>query len=175
MSYDYSRGLNYALYLLSLQMRTAFEVREKLLNKEMSEGMVDQIISYLYEHNFLDDVVYAQSFIRSRRHKYGDYRIKADLKRKGVSLEDIQKGYEMFVVEEDDGDGSGETLEIVRNVLDKKIAITTIDWDRIKTDYKYKYGLYQKLARFLAGRGFSGDSIKKVVSERLAEEFIDES
>lgn len=174
MSYDYTRGLNYALYLLSLQMRTAHEVRDKLLSKEMSEEMVEQIISYLSEHHFLDDVVYAQSYVRSRRHKFGDYRIKADLKRKGVSAEDIQKGYAALADEEETEDAP-EDNNYIQRVLDKKIAATTIDWDRLKTDYKYKYSLYQKLARFLASRGFSGDVIKNVISERLAEEFIDET
>lgn len=174
MAYDYSRGLNYALYLLSLQMRTAYEIREKLLGKEMPEEMVEQIISYLSEHKFIDDVVYAQSFVRSRRHKYGDYRIKADLKRKGVSLEDIQKGY-IELADEEAEDGETDDKSYVKQVLEKKIAATTIDWDRIKIDYKYKYSLYQKLARFLASRGFAGDVIKNVISERLAEEFIDEA
>ncbi len=175
MSYDYSRGLNYALYLLSLQMRTSHEIREKLLGKEMSVEMVEQIISYLCAHHFLDDVLYAQSFIRSRRHKFGDYRIKADLKRKGVSLDDVQKGYEALADEEETEDETVDDKHYIKQVLDKKIAVTTIDWDRLKTDYKYKYSLYQKLARFLASRGFAGDVIKNVISERLAEEFFDET
>ena len=44
----------------------------------------------------------------------------------------------------------------------------------IKSDYKYKYGLYQKLASFLANRGFPGGVIKEAIGERLSEQFIDE-
>ena len=84
------------------------------------------------------------------------------------------KGYAALADEEETEDAP-EDNNYIQRVLDKKIAATTIDWDRLKTDYKYKYSLYQKLARFLASRGFSGDVIKNVISERLAEEFIDET
>ena len=64
--------------------------------------------------------------------------------------------------------------DAVKAVLDKKVATIQIDWERLKTDYKYKYGLYQKLASFLANRGFSSGVIKSAIRERLAEEFVDE-
>ena len=172
MSYDYEKGLNYALYLLSLQMKTVSQMEEKLASKEMSPEIIRKIIQFLIEHQFLDDANYAQNYIRSRRHKYGDYRIKMDLSRKGVSNADVLLGYQMIADEEGESEPSQE--EAVRVVLDKKIATINIDWDRLKSDYKYKYGIYQKLASFLAGRGFSSSVVKSAVSERLAEHFFDE-
>jgi len=168
--YNYEKGLEYALYLLSLQMRTVKQLEDKLTSKEISQAIIEQIIGFLKEVNYLDDVVYAQVFIRSRRSKYGDYRIKMALKQKGVSKTDIEEAYRQL----EEGDEHHDLDETVRGILDKKIASTKIDWDRLKTDYKYKYSTYQKLASFLAHRGFSSSVIKTAVSERLAEEFIDE-
>ncbi len=171
MAYTYEKGLDYALYLIALQMRTVKQLKDKLISKEMSPELIDQIVAFLKEVKYLDDVTYAQYYIRSRRHKYGDYRIKMELKRKGVSNDDVEVAYQQL---EEDEDDRHDPEEAIRIVLDKKIASTNIDWDRLNTDYKYKYTTYQKLASFLANRGFSGSVIKSAVSERLAQEFIDE-
>ena len=166
----YEKGLNYALYLLSLQMRTVYELRNKMNEKQYESEIIDRVIAYLKEVNYVDDVFYAQQYIRSRRAKYGDYRIKMDLKRKGVSLGDVNLAYLGLEEEED----TLEPIDAVKVVLDKKIATLQIDWERLKVDYKYKYGLYQKLASFLANRGFSGGIIKEAIGERLSEHFLDE-
>jgi len=82
--YNYEKGLDYALYLLSLQMRTVKQLEDKLASKEMSPELIAKIVGFLKEVKYLDDVTYAQYFIRSRRVKYGEYRIKMALKQKGV-------------------------------------------------------------------------------------------
>lgn len=166
----FEKGLNYALYLLSLQMRTVGELRTKLKNKEMEDNLVERIIGYLLEFKYLDDVNYAVIYMRTRREKFGNYRIDIELSRKGVSKEDIDKAKNLL----EDEEGEQDPANFARSVLDKKMATLSIEWDRLKTDYKYKYSTYQKLASFLAGRGFSGSVIKMVVSERLAEQFFDE-
>jgi regulatory protein len=153
-------------------MRTVKQVEDKLVSKEMSTELIVRIVDFLKEVKYLDDVLYAQYFIRSRRSKYGDYRIKMALKQKGVSNHDIEEAY--LNLQDDEEGEPHDPEQAIRVILDKKIASTTIDWDRLKTDYKYKYSTYQKLASFLANRGFSSNIIKSAVSERLAEEFIDE-
>ncbi len=171
MKTEFEKGMEYALYLLSLQMRTVKGLEEKLLGKEYSLETISKIISQLKEVKYLDDANFAKYYIRSRRNRYGDYRIKMELGRKGVSRNDIEEGYLNLDVEEDDLESPDE---IVAEVLEKKIANTNIDWVRLKSEYKYKYSIYQKLASFLAGRGFSHDVIKSVLSKRLADQFVDE-
>ena len=153
-------------------MRTVKQLEDKLASKEMSSELIGKIVDFLIEVKYLDDVNYAQYFIRSRRLKYGEYRIKMALKKKGVSNRDVEDAF-LKLMDEEEGEPH-DPNEAIRVILDKKIATTNIDWDRLKTDYKYKYSTYQKLASFLANRGFSSSIIKSAVSERLAEEFIDE-
>jgi regulatory protein len=166
----YEKGLNYALYLLSLQMRTVEELRTKLKNKTYEDDLVEAIINFLKTSKYLDDVNYAVIYMRTKRERFGDYRIDNTLVQKGISRDDIEKAKNLL----EDEEGEQDPEAFARGVLDKKIATLSIDWGRLKTDYKYKYSTYQKLAHFLAGRGFSGRVIKTVISERLAEHFFDE-
>ncbi|MDH8678931.1 regulatory protein RecX [Fusibacter bizertensis] len=171
MKTEFEKGMEYALYLLSLQMRTVKGLEDKLIGKAYSTETIERVLNQLKEVKYLDDVNYAYYFIRSRRLRYGDYRIKLELGRKGVSRNDIEDAYDLMDEEEERLESPEE---IVSNILEKKIASTNIDWDRIKSEYKYKYKIYQKLASFLASRGFSHDVIKSVLGKRLADEFIDE-
>ena len=166
----YEKGLNYALYLLSLKMYTVAEIRSKLASKAYSETIANRIVEYLLECRFLNDLVYAETLIRSKQSRYGAYRMKQMLYRKGISEDLIQTAYQNL---EDEGE-LVSTEETVDEILDKKIATTKIDWDRLKVDYKYKVSIYNKLASFLANRGFSSGVVKTAVSKRLAEQFIDE-
>ncbi len=163
----YEKWLNYTLYLLSLKMRSRAEIIKKLGEKQVDENTQRLVLNFLTENRFLDDVQFALTYIEAKQKSYGPYRLKAYLKQKGVSPEDIEGAFDRL----EDGPSS---YEVAKVVLDKKMATTTIDWDRIKTDYAYKNKMYQKFSMFLAGRGFSGDVIKKVVRERLTDEFIDE-
>lgn len=170
----YEKGLEYALYLLAGQMKTEKQMRDKLKSKEYEDEIIEKIIRQLLDVKYLDDVNYAQCYIRANRHKYGIYRLKMSLRQKGVKQTDIDLA---FLNEEDEAMEASETIvekEIVEKILEKKIASTTIDWTRMKSDYQYKNATYLKLARFLASRGFSADVIKTVLRNRLTEEFIDE-
>ena len=169
---NYEKGLNYALYLLSGQMRTRKEISDKLISKGYDASVVESVIRMLVECKYLDDVNYAQTYIRSKRHKYGDYRLDVALVKKGISQEDLQTARQRL--ENDESDEYVSPEEIAISLLDKKIAVTDIDWNRLSSDYVYKGKLYQKLASFLAGRGFSSNVVKKVLSDRLSQEFFDE-
>ncbi|MCA0385375.1 MAG: recombination regulator RecX [Firmicutes bacterium] len=164
------KGLEYALYLLSLQMRSENGLVEKLLSKGYEPHVVEAIIERLKEAGVVDDVAFASAYIRGRRSKYGDYRIKMELVRKGIDAKTIETAYFGLEEEEDLHD----PYQMAKAVLEKKIAATTIEWDRLNTDYKYKMSVYQKLTSFLAGRGFSSGVVKQVISERLRQEFLDE-
>ena len=170
----YEKGLEYALYLLAGQMKTEKQMRDKLKGKAYEDEIIEKIVRQLLEVKYLDDVNYAQCYIRANRHKYGSYRLKMSLKQKGVRQTDIDLA---FLNEEDEAMEASDVVtekDIVSKILEKKIASTTIDWARMKSDYQYKNAIYQKLARFLASRGFSADVIKTVLRTRLTEEFIDD-
>lgn len=166
----FEKALNLALYYLSLKSRSSQELRDKLLGKEVDPQVVEKVINYATENKWLDDVLYAKMYIESVMHRYGAYRMKQYLRRKGIGDCVIQQAMDDLL---DESVIEDETLR-AEQVLHKKIKTLSVDWALIATDYAYKSKMYGKLCQFLLNRGFSSDCVKKVVSERLAEQFFDE-
>lgn len=167
---NYEKALNLALYYLSLKARTRKELKDKLLEKGHEENVVDQVMTFLESKKWVDDLGYAKQYLESTNHRYGAYRLKQYLKQKGVESSVIEAAfYEL----EDEENLEDESVR-ARQVLEKKINATIIDWALIESDYAYKSKFYRKFCQFLLNRGFSGDCVKKVVGERLAQEFFDE-
>ncbi|WP_274873747.1 regulatory protein RecX, partial [Serratia marcescens] len=54
-------------------------------------ALIDQVIAYCYQHNWLDDKRFAHSYIGSRSRKgYGAQRIRSELMQKGVDKALVQ-------------------------------------------------------------------------------------
>lgn len=167
MNKEEEKWLNYALYLLSFKMRTEHEIIEKFNSKQVDETIQQLVLSFLKAQKLLDDEFYAASYIESHSSKYGNYRMRQTLKRKGVSNEDIENAFESL-------EDKLDPYEDAKKILKKKMDGMSIDFDQLKEDYVYKRKMQQKLSQFLAYRGFSLDVIKRVISELLAQEFFDE-
>lgn len=150
---------NKALKFLSYRPRSEKEVRENLQKKSFGRGLgpsetaIELIIKKLKEQKFIDDEEFAKWWVESRtRFKPRGLRlIKIELKQKGIDSEIIEK--------------------ILSN---KDIEILNINGAKRLVEKKIKrYGglskeeIYQKLARFLAGKGFDWETIKQVIDETL--------
>lgn len=134
-----------AVGYLSLAPRAKKEIKKYLSDKGYDKKVVELTIEKLCAYHYVDDYLYAQSYIKSKSKKYGAYRLSAELK---------QKGIEQAVIDELLSDAPEDNIiEIARKYL-----------------RSHKSADKQKLKRFLAGRGFSWDSINGAVSN-LSEEF----
>lgn len=129
-----------AVGYLSSTPRSKREIEQYLRDKNYAREIIDQTIQKLDSYHYTDDRLYAESFIRSKSKKYGSFRLQAELRKKGVSSEIISE-----LLEGGGNDG-------VYNVAQKYIR-SHRSCDR------------QKLKRFLAGRGFSWESISTAVSK----------
>lgn len=164
----YEKWLNYALYLLTIKPRTIYEIETKLKEKQVDSEVSRLVLDFLVENKLVDDITFAQNYIEANQARYGVYRMKSYLKRKGISDRDLDQAFQTIEFELD-------PLQSAKDLLDRKIRTLSIDWESVDSDYAYRSKLYGKLARFLAGRGFSSDIVKLVVRERLSHEFFDES
>ena len=80
--------LNYALRLLNRKDYTEKEIRDKLLKKSQSKDEIDEVIEYLKEKRFIDDVRYAQNYLYFRlKRGYGKRRVVHELLNKGIAEE----------------------------------------------------------------------------------------
>lgn len=147
---DFEKFYNKALRFLSYRPRSEKEIVDKLLSKKASENIVKEVIKKLKEYRFVDDLEFANAWVRSRiKTKPRAWRvIKSELKQKGISDEIIGQIYNSELAIDE--------LKMAKELVKKKIS-------------KYKnlprQEVYQKLGRFLASKGFNWDTIKGSIDE----------
>ena len=135
---------NKALKLVSVRYKTQKEVQDYLYNKGYLPAVVAYAIKKLNEYHFIDDERYVDSFIASHKNTMGKLKLKQLLFAKGVSENLINEKLE---------DDFEQTEQI--KILAEKYMRTK----------ENNYANKQKLARYLMGKGFEFDDIKKVINE----------
>lgn len=132
-----------AVGYLSSSPRARREIERYLRDKGYDREVVSETLEKLDIYHYIDDRAYAEAFFRSKSKKYGSFRIATELRNKGIAQEIIDE-----LTEESD--------ESEIDAVAKKYLAS------------HKASDKQKLKRFLAGRGFSWESISAAVS-RLTE------
>ncbi len=145
------KAFNYLVDLIYRQARTEYELRQKLRLKEYPEMVIDQAIEKCRNFAYINDQNFVRNFIETRQHKYGAYRIKMDLKRKGVSDSDIDMVWEEMM--------SGHDEQKIAHEMGKKRLRTYKGEERDK--------IYRKLSGYLARKGYSHSVVKAVVKSLL--------
>lgn len=138
-----------ALRWLSRREYTRHELREKLV-PHGDENAVETLLDDLERAGWLSDERAARAFVRSRQDRYGHAYLARALSRKGV----------------------GE------NLIERALAEEADDeWARAKAIWHKKFGSrprdpreWARQARFLAGRGFSAELIRRLLNADFAED-----
>ncbi len=139
--------------LLSAREHSRAELERKLSRFEEVPGSLAQALDALEAKNFISEQRVAESLVHRRSSKLGVARLQQELQAKGLEQDTIQ-----------DALSNARTTEV----------------ERASTVWRKKFGLsaqdpkeHAKQIRFLASRGFSGDTIRKVVSSKNDEDFTD--
>lgn len=142
-----SCALSMLVEMLSRRDHSVSEVRSKLMAAGFSRQGADAAVSRALDLRFLDDTRFARYFVDERlRRGWGRRRIEAELKRRGVAPESVP-GYPGDFFSEDD------ELERARSAISRK---------RVPDARPF-----EKLVRFLMGRGFSYQVSAAAVRERI--------
>lgn len=84
------KARNYCFLLLKFRLRSEKEVYQRLKNKKFDEQIIRETLIFLKDKGFLDDNLFAKSWIDSRLKKpLGIRRIRQELKLKGIGKEII--------------------------------------------------------------------------------------
>ena len=134
-----------ALHLLEKQDRSERNLRDKLREGGYADNVIDIAIDYINEYGYLDDARMAASHVRFYQDSRSKQRIKQDLMSKGIASDIIDR-----VIEEE---YTSDESDLIESLLIKK------HYDRSNASYEDRAKMY----RFLAGRGFSSDSINRVL------------
>ena len=139
--------MNSAIYSLAMRDHSRLELFNKLKNKDFSEGVdLDLLLDELSENNYLNEVRFAESFVRSRINRgQGRLKITNELQRKGITQSLIQRVM---------GDNDINWYELAAAQIEKKYGTSQAE------DYKEK----TKRMRFLSSRGFDTYIIRDLVN-----------
>jgi regulatory protein len=132
----------YAAWLLSRRDYSAGVLRNKLILRGYDEKETDDTMAFMVANGYQSDERYAQSLARTLSRRAGDRRLMMTMTQKKVSVS-----------------MSAETIDMLAPEAERVVAVAErFHKDIVAGGMTQK--LQQKIYRFLAYRGFSGDSIK---------------
>lgn len=133
-----------ALRLLSSREHSRAELERKLAHHEDEPGALLKVLDALQAKGFINEQRVLESVVHRRASKLGALRIKQELQAKGLEPEAVADAVQALRATE---------LERAQQIWRKRFG-------REPTDAAER----GKQVRFLASRGFAGDTIRKVVS-----------
>lgn len=144
----YIQAQNKALHFIGYKLRTEKEVRQKLMESDFSEEIIEEVMIFLNKYHYTDDREYANRYIKDRLHlsPRGTYALRMELIQRGISEEICEE-----VIEQTD---FCETKDAVK-WLEKK---TRGQWPPDEKKKKQLYG-------FLQRKGYSYGVIKDAFEE----------
>ena len=146
------RTMNRAVKLLAAKPRSVKELRERLLEKEWTNGaIVDEVLKKLEEYNYLNDEQFARDFAASklRQKPLGKRRLQQTLSRKKLDKETVEQAIET-VYEKTPED------EIIERAIEKRLRLKGKPETREDT---------KKFYDFLLRQGFSYDLVSTKMRE----------
>lgn len=130
--------------LLSAREHSRAELQSKLQPHEQSPGALAQLLDDLQAKGFINEQRVLESVIHRRAAKLGVSRIRQELQAKGLAPEAVSQALEQLRDSE---------LARAREVWRKKFGTQALDATE-----------RARQMRFLASRGFAGDTIRRIVS-----------
>ena len=138
-----------AMELLKTKTYTRKQLKDKLLLGFYSEELAEEAVAYVESYHYIDDLRYAQDYIRYQCDKRSKMRIKQDLMQKGIPASIIQDAYDDVA----ELDGIPPEEQLIHKLLEKKHFHSE----------EATYEEIQKMKAFLFRKGFSGDAISHVL------------
>ncbi len=139
-----------ALAMLARREHTRAEMVRKLSPHSESPEQIDQLLDALAARGWLSEARFAESRANTLARKFGSRKIEHDLRSRGVSAEVVE--------------------QTVDRALDQELENCRAAWQK-------KFGVLPQNAaergrqmRFLAGRGFSSDAVRRILKAGDADE-----
>ena len=148
MDTDYQKLLLYALRLLSKRRYTEHGMYLKLKGRKLGTNEdIKQVLSRLKELKYINDVSFAEDYIRNRilLNPRGKRMLRLELKKKGIAQEILNTAVNNVEIDE---------VEIAKLILKKKERLISKLSDRKRRE---------KIFLLLASRGIDIQSIYKVI------------
>lgn len=152
------RTMNRAVKLLAAKPRSVKELRERLLEKEWTNGViVDEVLKKLEEYNYLNDEQFARDFAAAklRQKPLGKRRLQQTLSQKKLDKETVEQAIETVYEKTPEG-------EIIERAIEKRLRLKGKPETREDT---------KKFYDFLMRQGFSYDLVNTKMRELAKRDF----
>lgn len=143
-------ALEQAARMLEMRDQSIAGLTEKLSGYGYSQAAAGYAVSRLTEAGYLNDRRYADGLIMRYSKKFGAFRIRQELARKGIQRELILE----LMEEQDDGLALQAALKLAKKSMHNKTGDPRT--------------LHRKVYAALARRGFSPDVINQAISQSMA-------
>ena len=142
------KAINTAVFFLNSRMRTCKEVYDKLLSKGYDNETAEKAVEELVKVGYLNDRSYAMAYMSDsiKIGAKGIYRIRQELRRKGISDS---------IIEEAISECEEDTYIQLKNFVEQRALCQNIQ----------SYKDLEKLKARLVRRGYSLQEIKKCLDE----------
>lgn len=142
---DEIKAKEYLLGMIGRVYKSEFEYRSKLKQKQFKFDSIDKAIEFAKGYGYIDDLIFAKKYIEANKAKAGVFKIKYDLRAKGVKSQDIDEALGHIEIEEDES-----ALRLANKYLNNKDL-------NIKTK--------QSLNRYLLSKGYSYDTVNGILEK----------
>ncbi len=142
-----------AIKYLSKYIKSTNEVANYLNKKGFLPLVVDKTMDKIKKYKYIDDSILANNIVQTQSNKYGKQKLKYILKNRGINDEDIIN-----------------SLENIENEFDNVLALSK----KYMKNKENTLDNFQKLSKFLAGRGFSWEDINRAINQ-IKKDFLDEN
>ncbi len=152
------RAWEYLLFILARRMYTVAELRQRLARRGLPEADAEPLLARLVELRLVDDALYAEQYVHSRRTGRGRIALRQELNRKGVDEELVEQELEQLTPEQQ-ADAATDLLR--RNAWRYRPSDDDADANGDEEAYERRQRLYKarsKAFAFLARRGFGADA-----------------
>jgi regulatory protein len=148
---EFSKAKSYVYRILARRMYTTREIRDKLIEREYVDKIIEDVIATLERYGYLNDRTYAREWIESRMRSKpkGKIALKRELESKGIDRSIIEDALSQAF------DQSKEA-EMAMDLARRKVRSYNAD-DPVAAK--------RKLRSFLLRRGFDFETVKDVIEQ----------
>lgn len=140
------RARKRTMHLLERMDRTEAQLRDKLRQGYYPDDVIEDAITYVKSYHYVDDLRYAQNYVRSHKEQKSQRKLQMELLSKGVPKQMITEALEEEYQQENE-------RELILKWIEKK------QYCAQEADIKEKRRMYQ----FLLRKGFQSDDILHVL------------
>lgn len=141
-----------ALRIIERTLKTEKEVIDKLQNKGFEKNVIDKVMDFLRQYDFVDDYKYVKCYMKEKLKVDGKKKIKFNLLKKGIAESTIDEGFRFYDKDED------EYINSLRKIAEKK-------YNSLKKQNLEQIKLRKKLCDYLLRKGYSWSEVKLVSNE----------